>query len=242
MTGSVVFLPEAFPALPDVQRLNVGVPDAQRLLEGAEAHLAQMAIPYMVSVHEDFVNRCVDMVFRSQGKSPEDLDYKTRQLVRIHDTLVGLGAKSPEPTLLVIFDLVRRIRNQIIHDNGRQGDVVDVANQMAEEARVEWRRRAKRPLASDGSGRLLLGSSELFAVLVSLKSLVDQINVAMQSTLSVDAWAQIAIEDFLSTHPRGMNPEQTRRKLRGYTSHYYAGLPDVQNIIERAVSTLNDNG
>lgn len=125
MDGSHVSLTDAFPRVPGFKRLNVRVPDARRLLDEAERHLASVAIPYSVSIHEHYLNGCVDMLCAAQGTEPDAISLNQRKLSSIYTTLTRLGASIDANPLIELFALTRRIRNRIVHYRGDAGNLIE---------------------------------------------------------------------------------------------------------------------
>lgn len=60
--GSAHLLPEIFPRVPHIRRFNLETSQARLLLLDAEVHLAAMAVPYMLAIHEDFANTCLKLL------------------------------------------------------------------------------------------------------------------------------------------------------------------------------------
>lgn len=222
LDGSEAYLTDIFPRLPDIAKLHVAVPTAQALLRSSETHLAHMAIPYSVSIHEDYLNRCIDMVCRARGQAPSTIKPHKRKLGGIYSTLVGLGLDSPPQPMGELFELVRKVRNQIVHENGMIGDVLSFyrgSKQLSD----SWQRLAKRELDRRDDAHLHIEAPELFASLGVLKRLADWLNKALQSALDRPTWAAIALEAFGAGDPKG-NPDQIARQIRGFIRHNYGAL------------------
>jgi hypothetical protein len=232
MDGSDAFLTRVFPKLPGVSRLHVPVPRARELLADSERHLALMAIPYSVTIHEDFLNRCIDMFCVASGLSPADVGYNDRKLGNIYTTLTRLGLPHVPGLDRTLFELVRRTRNQIVHNGAQAGDVL-VFYESDAAISARWQLLAKRDLASDGGTGLRLEANELFACLAVLKRLADEMNLSLQRGIAPGGWAAIAVDHFASGMSRG-NPEQTARRLIGFVRHNYGpiGLSDELLLAE----------
>lgn len=230
MEGSSSYLTEVFPQLPGVTRLHVTIPRARSLLENSERHLALMAIPYSVSIHEDYLNRCVDMMCVAKGDPPSGVSFHKRKLRNIYTTLEELGLPAVSVGDGHLFELVRRIRNQIVHEGTLVGDVLG-HYQSEPGIGQAWRVLAKRDLNKSEDGQYLrIEASELFGCLAILKKLADQLNVSLQSTLNPNAWVTIAVGAFLQEMKPG-NPNQMARRLLGYVRHNYGALALPEGLV-----------
>jgi len=234
LDGSEAFLTGVFPRVPDISRLHVAVPTAQALLKSSETHLAHMAIPYSVSIHEDYLNRCIDMMCRAKGQAPSTIKPYKRKLVRIYTTLTEFGLASPPQRMGDPFELVRRIRNQIVHDSGAIGDVLSFYRS-SEKLPDEWRGMAKRDLDHRDDAHLRLEAAELYAALGVLKRLADWLNKALQAAIDRPAWAAIVLDAFSTQGPEG-NPDQVAKRLRGFIRHNYGVLGLTPNDVAAAAT------
>jgi hypothetical protein len=230
MEGSDSYLTEVFPQLPGVARLHVPIPKARSLLEDSERHLARMAIPYSVSIHEDYLNRCVDMLCVAKGDPPSAVSFHKRKLGNIYATLGKLGLPAVSAGDGNLFELVRRIRNQIVHETAQVGDVL--SHYRSDPAiGPAWTVLAKRDLDMSEDGKYLrIEASELFGCLAILKKLADQLNLSLQSTLNLEAWVAIAVAAFSRAFKPG-NPNQTARRLLGYVRHNYGALELPEGLV-----------
>jgi hypothetical protein len=57
--GSQYLLPEVFPQVPPIGRLNLRSELAHQILDAADVHLGAMSIPYALAIHDDFLRECI---------------------------------------------------------------------------------------------------------------------------------------------------------------------------------------
>lgn len=74
--GRSMHLPELFPEVPDVQRMNRTAEDASELLTHAEKYLAYMGIPFVLSVYQTLA---VDAIRGSRLRRGESTNSGSRR-------------------------------------------------------------------------------------------------------------------------------------------------------------------
>lgn len=227
-------LPSLFGQIPGIKRLNRTAGDSARLLAGAETHLANMAIPYVLAIHGSFMVAAAQML-RDDGRDPvaqryalarhEDLTKLT--LESAHEYIAERCHATLDADLLSLFHIARRIRNRIVHFAGAPGSrLATEYRDMSREAQAWWERLAGRPLPDAlGSKRMTLCDGELIAVLGLSQSLVLEVNDLLASTLSRGYWASLAASDYRDSHPdRVGDRDRLVRSVRGYAQHFYQPL------------------
>ena len=74
--GSDRLLPEMFPQIPHIGRLNLKTGAARGILAAGDTHLGAMAVPYALAIHEDYLRTCLTLLKRGGAnlyKPPDDL-------------------------------------------------------------------------------------------------------------------------------------------------------------------------
>jgi hypothetical protein len=60
--GSQRLIPEVFPQVAHIGRINLTSEAARGILVDAESHLGAMSVPYVLALHEDFLKTCVELL------------------------------------------------------------------------------------------------------------------------------------------------------------------------------------
>lgn len=216
-----LLLPEAFPDRPDLTRMNRSIADSHLLIGRAERQLVYMAIPYLLSVHEAYVVDCIEMV-TERSASDEQL-----RLEVVHSAFTeSVGAELPAD-LLALFDLLRHLRNRIVHYAAVQGSHLrEKWDALPSGAEGGWRNVAGRQLPIGRSDEELdLGVGELIASLMVVTRLGREVSNAMARALSRDRWADIVVADYREHHPAALAQRSTRlRRCLGYAGTHYGAL------------------
>ncbi|WP_369367028.1 hypothetical protein AB5L52_28775 [Streptomyces sp. CG4] len=223
--GSTRLLPEIFPAVPHIRRMNLTTANARTLLSQAEQHLGAMAVPYALAIHEDFVKTCFDLLLRdSQITSAEIQSANASSMHRLFERKTGKRLPSDS---IEQFHLIRRMRNAVIHAGGKpkQG-LVAAANSLSSGALAQW----VKVTGEHPATRVQLGVPVTFShgglvlALAVTKRISQEMNFALMGSLSRDTWADVALEDFIAEHPRLVHIAQRKRKLSGFLQSYYQAL------------------
>jgi len=224
LRGSTVGLPQAFPEVPFVQKLNRSIPEAQDLLSSSERHLAYMSIPFALSVHHQFAKTAARLLSGS-GDDGQTVDDARLDLDQIHGFLEELSTTSFDEAEVHQFQFARRLRNRILHFGGTPGTHLRTYyhQEMSDAARAEWERRAGRePMLTPGVP-LELGAGELFATLGCAKALADAINTVLQPVLPRAQWADMAVDDWANRPNAKPKPNPIGGIIR-YTRRLYGPL------------------
>ena len=216
-SGSKHMLPEIFPAVEHIGRMNLKVDSAQKLLADAESHLSAMAVPYALALHEDYVTICLKLLQRarlinSQGvkeASPKTMHQKFELAASY-----GLSIVSMEQ-----FNFLRLLRNAIIHAGGLPSvDLLTLSTSLSSASAKNWEELTGVPpylLVKPGQP-VKLHQGELVAALAITKSLAEQMNEGLQGALPRDVWADLLCEDFAIELSKYKHEQQRARKLPGY--------------------------
>ncbi|MFF7351606.1 hypothetical protein ACFZA1_02945 [Streptomyces filipinensis] len=223
--GSTRLLPEIFPAVPHIRRMNLTTANARSLLSQAERHLGAMAVPYALAIHEDFVKTCFGLLLRDGQISPAEIrSADASSMHRLFEQKVG---KQLPGDSIEQYHLIRRMRNAVIHAGGKpkQG-LVTAASSLSPSALAQWMKVTGESPAT----RVKLGvpvtfsHGELVLTLAVTKRISQEMNFALRDSLSRDTWADVALEDFIAEHPQLVHIAQRKRKLVGFLRSYYQAL------------------
>lgn len=241
-----------FPALPSRKRLDRTASDALPIIEGAERHLAGMAIAYAISIH----HRGMSKVLASLGADGKlvrawrkehpaegepvdvlkDIDPYDVKLVEVHAVFrrtTGAEAKARDvfdPRELGAFQFARQLRNRLAHQGATAGaNLKSQWEGLPDSVQTLWTDLARREFPIPKSGEPLeLGSGELFAVLAICKRLEDAAEREVVGALSDEALADIVVADYASSQPHRMaNDHAIERRLYGFLARRYKNFATV---------------
>ncbi|MET7971701.1 hypothetical protein ABZW44_01240 [Streptomyces mirabilis] len=237
--GSTRLLPEIFPGVTHIRRMNLTTANARSLLAEAEQHLGAMAVPYALAIHEDFVKTCFDLLIRAGQITPAEV--RSTDASSMHRAFENkVGQRLPNASMEQ-FQLIRRMRNAVIHAGGKpkQG-LVNAANNLSSSALTQWTKiTGEHPATRVKLGvPVTFSHGELILALAVTKRISQEMNFSLRDSLSRATWADVALEDFVSEHPQLVHIAQRKRKLGGFLRSYYQALnltePEKSSAIQRA--------
>lgn len=233
--GSKHLLADIYPAVPHIRRFNLRSDMAMALIHDAEAHLAAVALPYALALHEAFVDDSKKML---EDNNVTIVRNGLRWNAENMHNILFTSSNYPHPaTDLEIFDLLRRIRNDLIHNGGTVTSYLsDGLAELSIQAAAEWQRISGRsPQDVVIAGKLSLGAGEIFVAFAMTKSLGRSMNEALRHCISMNRWAEIVVADFASEIRNVIrNSDSWMRKLRGYAQHNYGSLELSKGDLEAA--------
>lgn len=222
--GSDRLLPEVYPNVPHIKRFNLTAETASDILAEADVHLGAMSIAYALSLHEDYMKTCLLMAAEAALTSRRRAR-ETRASGQ-HELLQEICAVRIDRLPLQQLDVLRRMRNAVIHDGGRvdQG-LVDAIADMDDEARAAWSGITGTDPSRLASGdRLRLGHGEMLLALAVTKNVDRACNEILQRGIPRSHWARIVVDDALRDHPNAVRAGIALRKCHGFARHYYGAL------------------
>ena len=250
-------LVDVVPDLPSSERLNRSIGETRSVLDTSERHMAYMAIPYVLSIHQRGLADALE-VLQKEGapvavrKEPDVAvgggDWRAAQphdipLASIHDSFAhALELDAEEvfpPAVLSAFEFVRFIRNRLTHHRGIAGSKLSGAWAQAGKRPdangcALWEAHSKRSFPLVGARESLqLGSRELFATLALCKSLADAAEQRLLAWLPPSALADIVVADYQEQFPhRAADDARLARRLGGFCNREYQafGLSDSDLI------------
>ncbi|WP_143661196.1 hypothetical protein [Streptomyces sp. ms115] len=237
--GSTRLLPEIFPAVPHIKRMNLSTANAQSLLAEAEKHLSAMAVPYALAIHEDFVQTCFGLLIRSGQMTQAEADgAKAYSMHGLFERKVGhrLPQESMEQ-----FHLIRKMRNAVIHAGGMpQSGLIGSATRLSNSALSQWIKiTGAHPQVRISAGiPVSFSHGELILSLAVTKRISQEMNYLLRDKLARATWADVALEDFDIEHATLKHISQKKRKLPGFLNTNYRPLnlsqAELSSAIQRA--------
>ncbi len=222
--GSDRLLPEIFPGVPHIGRFNLRTAKAREVLVNADMNLARMAIPQILALHEDYIFSCLCMLVEARRCSKTK--YNKASIKSVHEKFAECCTGDFRCETLEQFELLRCIRNCLIHENGSpNGEFDDAVRAMSTKSDADWQRYTGRSPAdlSDPQGALDIRHFEMIATLAITKRLRREVNQLMRDTLSEDEWIDIAYKDFI-IDKRPKNAVQFRTAFHGFVGFHYRVL------------------
>jgi hypothetical protein len=190
-------LPELFPGIPDLARLRRTPADAADLIESGERYFAFAAIPFVVSVFHQYISA----VIRWRRRGRDDQTWIV-PLEDVPSALDDLSVRLPDREL-AMFDIVRRLRNRLVHNGGTAGDSMKAFNALDPGPKTEWLRLAGS-IPTWGRSRDLLQLTwiEIKVALAVSKRLADTVRDQLEVVVDREEWLEIIAADFRETHSR----------------------------------------
>ena len=207
------------------------------LLGHADAHLAAMAIPYVLSLHEHYVKDCCgqQLVADQLMSSRHRRDLKMETMHReVELSLRKRGNFTFTPASVELFHYLRLFRNALIHNNGRvSAQLVAFATGLSPAASTAWSKVAHSPTPAFVVGQPLpLDVPHMIGCLGITIRLARELNLGMATNLSVARWLAVLNSDFNANTTAVGNANQRRRALQGYARyHGYLIVPGLAAAI-----------
>ncbi|MFJ8152512.1 hypothetical protein [Streptomyces sp. NPDC094468] len=238
-SGSERMLPEIFPAVEHIGRMNLRVDSARRLLADAESHLSAMAVPYALALHEDYVTICLKLLQRARLINSQGV--KSASPKTMHQKFEAAADYSLSSVSVEQFDFLRLLRNAIIHAGGLpSADLLTISRTLSTASVENWEQLTGiPPSALVEPGRpVILNQSELVAALAITKSLAEQLNEGLQKALPRDIWADLLCDDFRTELSKYTHEHQRTRKLPGYARKNYGAIGFTSEEIKKATQRM----
>ena len=236
--GSERLLPEIYPNVPHIRRFNLTADAASNILSEADVHLGAMSVVYTLALHEDHMKTSLmllaDAAVISRRSAREAL------AARQHQLLQEACGQHLDPVPLEQLDVLRRMRNAVVHDGGRvnAGLLANIAA-LSEDALAGWTRAAKRsPTDLREGDRLRLGHGEMLLALAVTKNVERGVNLLLQVGLPRTTWVRIAVDDAVTSMPGVLRGNAAIRKIHGFARHHYGSLDISRREVEGAIAAL----
>lgn len=223
--GSIHQLSEIYTEVEHIERFNLRTDTAMRILDEAENHLAVMAVPYVMALHEDYMSHCCQLlasVGLLSSSRLSDLNAKN-----MHRTFENASGGTVNAVDLQLFQVLRCLRNSLIHSGG-------VASEELEQARwavgaageARWMLVARESLPPFAKGSIVqVGQFHIIATLAITSTLMKDANSILTSCVPREIWADRALQDALVAGQGAVgNPNQRLRSLRRFINRYYLNL------------------
>jgi hypothetical protein len=228
-----------FSAIPGIDRLNLTIDHAGKILGEAENDLAYMAISQVLGGHNAFITELLEILKLDNIHEPFH-DVREIKLETGHELIQVATGQILDKDELALFHLIRKIRNRIIHNDGTLGSyIASEYRHLNKNAKDRWERITSKPLDSISvDGRIALTESEIFATLSICTSLARQLNEAVASTISSGTLADIVVEDYKVTYPdRFKQKDRRAKRVATFSKDNYSSrllsADEIESAIER---------
>jgi hypothetical protein len=238
--GSKHMIEEIFPQVPHIVRFSMTPDVACGILRDAESHLGGMAVPYALAIHEDFLRTCLDLLLRAGRCTSRN----TRRpgLKEIHARIEQATGQTFDATAIAQFQMMRCLRNAIVHANGRAGRELadEFLPRWSSDADRGWVRFAKRsPKNLREDDVVDLRHGELLMALIVTKNLARQANRMLIDALPRQMWADLLVEDESASVGLDGNHIRRERKLRSLARRHYEALALTRAEIAEALDRMD---
>jgi hypothetical protein len=209
-----------YPSLVEPHAMSVPLSEALLRVQGSEAFLAGMAIPFVVAVYGEMLVDAARLL-SGDGRWPFPEDPADLMLGPLRARLRSAGLTPPTDTESLI-DFVQRLRNKIVHGGRVDRNLVDGWTRATPHAKAAWTRIAGQPRLVLGD-RVQLTYRDVKATLAAAYRSVVEVNHGLGPILSRQAWSRIAVDDWLSqlSPVRSLYRDAALRKLGSYVRANY---------------------
>lgn len=231
-TGSDKQLSEIFPNVDHIHRFNLKSSHARDILSDAENYLASMALPYVLSLHEDYMITTARLLRQNNIMTRQV--FEQLKSADVHEEFEQAAGSEFSADSLVLFHLFRLLRNSQIHEGGRaSAQLVTHLSLIMGSVETLWTTLTGSPtLALRRGEEIQLGQKELGAALAITKRLAEEANASLLSVLGRNSRIDLMVNDLRTVNtslPRNKN--QLLRKSKGYARMYYAALDFTEQEI-----------
>ena len=238
---SPVTIAKIFPETAHIDRFDLTSESAQDVLNNSEAHVSLIAIPQIMSYHEHYMMRILKFA-KEHGIEISSNEIGGLNLSKVHEKLEEKLGGNISPELLELVQLLRLIRNSIIHRNGEASSTLkDSISEASTEVKEIWAELVpnspiEEVVSSDN--RININAGHIILALAATKRIEREVNTLLQNSISVDEWASIAVEDFNQSTSAITNSSKWRRSLLGYVRLNYGCVEINEAQLEAAASRL----
>ncbi|MEU5985040.1 hypothetical protein [Streptomyces sp. NPDC047434] len=222
MTQAPAPLSMIFPRIEEISRFDLSIEKARAILDDAGPHIGNMALPYLLSLHEDYMRSCLELLVKDGLITPKSAS--KAPVSKIHEEFgVAVGTPLPQDSLQQ-FHVLREMRNCLIHMGGVIDDrLVAAVAACSHGALAGWTNVTKSsPRAFKKGDPLKIGAGELALGFAVSKLLARTVNEFLVSGLTRPTWIDVILED-MASHGPGIpaNVDERLRKALGYARFNY---------------------
>ncbi|MFH9651494.1 hypothetical protein ACH4MT_11310 [Streptomyces anulatus] len=239
MVRASVPLSAIYPNVENISRFDLSIEKAQAILNDAGPHIANMALPYLMSLHEDYMGSCL-ILLAKDGLITEKSASRSAASKMHEDFEQAIGSPLP-PGSLQQFHVLREMRNCLIHRGGVIDErLVKAASACSKGALTGWFKVAGNSPQNLKLGESLkVGTGELILGFAVSKLLARTVNELLVSELGRDTWIDIILEDVKEFGPGiPKNADERARKVIGYARHKYLGVHATSDELQEGLARM----
>ncbi|MBL3666594.1 hypothetical protein JL475_11440 [Streptomyces sp. M2CJ-2] len=239
MVKAAVPLPLIYPDVEEISRFDLSIDKARAILDDAGPHIANMALPYLMSLHEDYMGSCLALLTKDGLITARSASRSVASKMH-EDFEQAVGSPLPSGSLQQ-FHVLREMRNCLIHRGGVIDErLVAVASACSQGALAGWRKVAKNsPQVLKPGDSLKVGTGELVLGFAVSKLLARAVNELLISELTRDTWIDIILEDMNEFGPGiPANIDERTRKVIGYARHNYPGVRATPDELQEGLTRM----
>jgi hypothetical protein len=236
--GSDQLLPDVYPNVPHIRRFNLTADAASDILGEADVHLGAMSIAYALALHEDHMK--TSLLLLADAGVISRRRAREAHAAGQHALLEETCGRSLDPLPLEQLDVLRRMRNAVIHDGGRVGSgLVTSIGRLTPAAHIAWMKIAKvDPRDLSTGDRLRLGHGEMLLALAVTKNIEREVNRLLQIGLPRSFWIRLAVDDAVTSMPGVLRGNAASRRIHGFTRHHYGPLAIDRQEVDDALKLI----
>jgi hypothetical protein len=181
--------------VPDVSRFDFRVDRAITKLLEAERELCLMAVPFAVSLYNEYLVAAAEMLELAHIARPRKP--ARHMMLGEVESFLGEHKVSVAGDAKVLLDVIRGVRNSLVHAAGVVGEkTIARWTSASPSAKARWEGVTGRPLPLNGtSGRLQWEGPEIRGLFLVVRDGLKQVNLALQSVLPREFWADLVIHE-----------------------------------------------
>ena len=237
--GSTKLLPEVFPKVEHIQRFSLTSEKAREILEEAEVHLGTMGTPYILALHEDFMNVCINFFQQGLLGLTSTTSMKLSLQHKHFEKITGMTFSADSIGQLHV---IRCMRNCVIHNGGKVNQaLLSAISALTSSAVGDWSKLASEPFRFMKVGDPFhFGHSEMILTLAITKKLAKETNEILQKKILPIVWADLIVQEMLTVERHLLSRSDILRKVNGYARHNFNALSLSSEELEKAISRVKN--
>jgi hypothetical protein len=220
----------------DISRFDFRVPVAISKLAAAERELSVMAVPFAVSLYNEYLVAAAQLLELAHVARPPE-DAKRMFLGKLEDYLRENGVSvGGDWAALVRF--IREVRNCIVHGAGATNDaVINRATKLPPKALESWATVTGRPIPLGNVGeRISWEGPEIRGVFLVIRQGLSRINKGLQAVLPREFWADLFIHELWTDGHNSTPPSRSGSSLINAAKAYgYGSLALEPSELRQAI-------
>ncbi|MGW3167119.1 hypothetical protein ACWC9Q_30510 [Streptomyces sp. NPDC001142] len=239
MVKADVPLSTIFPEISEVTRFNLSIKQAQLILDNSGTHVARMALPYLLALHEDYIKACLGLLSKEGLVTAKKAESTSPS--KAHETIEIASGKSFPSSSLTQFHILREMRNCLIHRGGLVDErLINTIESLSRSAEAGWKKQTGNTPRNLKRGDVLgISTGEVVMSLAVSKKLARCANGIVAESLSESTWVDVILDDVEEFGPGiPANADERLRKVEGYTRHYYSATGITRHGLEEGLARM----